>query len=255
MRALFISDIHIHAPDDPSLRLLYRLLDACPEKGVTHLFFVGDIFDFWIADRKFLINSYQPLIERIRKLVDSGVRVHYFEGNHDLDLKRFWHNSLGVSVHSGAAFFNVGTTLVRVEHGDQMDPKDRGYLFLRWLLRTPVVRTLARYLPEIAVRSIGARASTASRQYTTKVKVKSDEDVRDTIRKHARWAYAHKPFDIFVSGHVHIPEDSTQAVGEGTFRCINLGTWLKQPLVLDVQGPNAALRNVDEFLHLKAKNA
>jgi UDP-2,3-diacylglucosamine hydrolase len=114
---------------------------------------------------------------------------------------------------------------------------------------------MGRWLPEVAVRSLGARASRTSRNYTSNVKVKTDDEVRETIRKHARWAYIRKPFDIFVSGHVHVPEDSTQTVGEGSFRCINLGTWLKQPMVLDVQGSNAALRTVDEFLMQKVKNA
>lgn len=253
MRALFVSDIHIHSPEDANLKQLYRLLDTCIENGVGHLFFVGDIFDFWIADRNFLVSAYKPLTDRIRQLVNEGVRVHYFEGNHDIDLKKFWHDEIGVSVHSGAAFFNIGTTSIRVEHGDQMDPKDRGYLFLRWLLRTPVMKFLGRWLPEMAVRRIGARASHTSRSYTTNVKVKTDEEVRETVRKHARWAYIKKPFDIFVSGHVHVPEDSTQSVGEGSFRCINLGTWLKTAMVLDVQGPNASLRTVDEFLQVKRK--
>jgi len=229
-----------------------RLLDSCSSQGVGHLFLVGDIFDFWIADRKYLIQNYKTLIEHVQRLVEAGVRVHYFEGNHDLDLRLFWQHKVGVSVHSEAAFFHIGTTSLRVEHGDQMDPKDRGYRFLRWLLRTPLFKLLGRYLPEFMIRKIGTRASATSRSYTTKVKVRTDEDVRETVRRHARWAYTRNPFDIFVSGHVHVPEDSTQSVGEGTFRCINLGTWIKQPMLLDVQGAGAALYRVEEFLERAA---
>lgn len=253
MRALFVSDIHISSPEDPKLLLLLRLLDSCLTRGVNHVFLVGDIFDFWIADRKFLVESYKPLVEQIQSLVEAGVRVHYFEGNHDLDLRTFWQHKVGVSVHSEAAFFHIGKTAIRVEHGDQMDPKDKGYRFLRWFLRTPVMVTLGRYLPEVLIRAIGTRASARSRDYTSNVKVKTEDEVRETIRKHARWAYTKKPFEVFISGHVHIVEDSIQSVAGGTFRCINLGTWLKAPMVLDLQGSNAALREVEEYLKKPAK--
>ncbi len=247
-RAVFVSDIHISSPEDPKFKLLLELLEACASKEIGHLFFVGDIFDFWIADRKFLITAYSPLVDRIRNLVEAGVRVHYFEGNHDLDLRRFWQDNLGASVHTEAAYFHIGTTSLRVEHGDQMNLNDRGYRFLRWLLRTRLFVWLGRYLPEFVIRWLGARASTTSRTYTSTVKALSDDQVRETVRRHARWAYSRQAFDVFVSGHVHVTEDSLQSVGEGTFKCINLGTWLKKPMLLEIQDGEASLRPVEELL-------
>ena len=133
---------------------------------------------------------------------------------------------------------------VRVEHGDQMDPDDSGYLFLRWLLRTWPMRRLGRYLPNSSVRMIGERASHASRDYTSNVKVASDDQAIVKIRSHAIRAYREKPFDLIVSGHVHVLENSRQE----NFACVNLGTWLKEPYVLDLEERNPRLRSLQEFL-------
>lgn len=243
-RALFISDIHISSPQDPKYKLLSDFLDKCADLKLDHLFLVGDIFDLWVADQKFFVESYHHIAERLSHLKTRGVEIHYFEGNHDLDLKAYWQDQLGFDVRSEAAHYRLGPLQVRVEHGDQMDPGDRGYLFLRWFLRTKPMVALGRGLPGPAVRFIGQRASHASRDYTTNVKSASDDQSREKIRKHAAAAYKERPFDLFVSGHVHVREDSKQE----HFRCINLGTWLKEPLVLDVNGADVQLKSVADFL-------
>ncbi len=252
-RALFVSDIHIGAPDDPRSILFCEFLDKCMTLPVSQLFLVGDIFDFWISDRKYLTERYAVIVAKIQRLIESGVRVHYFEGNHDLDLHAFWQKKLGAEVHAGAAYFHVGSLTVRVEHGDQMDPSDRGYLFLRWFLRTSFMVWLGRKLPERAVQWIGQRASATSRGYTTQVKTVTDDLTRAKIRKHAVREFARKPFDLLIAGHVHVREDALQVVSGGTFRSINLGTWLKEPVVLEISGTAAEFREIKDFLRDRAE--
>ena len=247
-RALFVSDIHIKSPNDERAELFGRFLDKAFELKPKHLFLVGDIFDLWIADRNYFVDTYSTLIEKLVRLKTVGTEIHYFEGNHDLDLDVFWHKKLGFEVQDSAAYYEIGGKVVRVEHGDQMDPEDKGYLFLRWFLRTPAVRGLGRYLPNSAVRWVGMRASETSRDYTSNVKVASDEKSIQNIRTHAINAFEEKPFDIIVSGHVHVREDSEQVAGKKKFRCINLGTWLKEPLVLDLRTGECRLISVQRFI-------
>lgn len=211
--------------------------------GVTDLFLVGDIFDLWIADRRRFVREYSAIAEKVRELRLSGMRIYYFEGNHDLDLRLYWQHQIGVDVQSEAAFFDLNGLRVRVEHGDQMDPEDRGYLFLRWFLRTPVMIFLGRYLPNFIVDWIGRRASEKSRTYTTEVKSASDEQVREKIKKHSLRVYGENPFDVFISGHVHVPVDIS---GE-KFRCLNMGTWLKEPMVVLLEGRDTRLMRVSEL--------
>lgn len=247
-RALFVSDIHIRSSEDPKFALFCDFLEACREKPPTHLFLVGDIFDLWIADRRYFTQRFARPIALIRELRERGVQVHYFEGNHDLDLRVFWEKQLGVTVHEEAAYFTLDNRRIRVEHGDQMDPEDKGYLFLRWLLRTPILRALGRYLPNRVVAQIGERASHASRDYTSHVKTTSAERSTEKTRAHARAAHNAQPFEVFVSGHTHVVDDSTQEVNGHRFRCFNLGTWLKEPVVLEIAGEEMRLKPVRDLL-------
>ncbi len=242
--ALFVSDIHISSPSDPKCALFLRVLEQARARGVNDLFLVGDIFDLWISDRRYFTEQYSLVIKKLRDLQASGMRIHYFEGNHDLDLAHFWRRQLGVEVYTQATFFNLNGVKFRVEHGDQMDPSDRGYRFLRWLLRTPLLVFMQRHLPNWAVRRIGERASRVSREYTSNIKVSSDTRARDMIREHALRAFREEPFAVSVSGHLHVNEDAEYQVEGQRVRCINLGTWLKEPFLLRVEGSLIAVESV-----------
>lgn len=247
-RALFVSDIHIRGPADENGILFRRFLDACVRLKPNFLFLVGDIFDLWVADRRYFVTAYADLIEAIRQVKQAGTEIYYFEGNHDLDLKLFWQEQMGVKVFEDPAYFDLQGRTVRVEHGDQMDPEDKGYLFLRWLLRTPAGRGLGRHLPDPAVKWVGEKASHASRDYTSSVKTVTPAQVKDKFLSHIGRAYSDKAFDILVAGHVHVADDVTVSRDGKTIRAFNLGTWLKEPLFLDLSETEVRLRKVSEIV-------
>ncbi len=235
LRALFLSDLHLTSLEDQRGQAFLRFLkgltglkfdDAYP---VSHLFLVGDIFDLWLADHQFFIQRFGKLIDQIHRLQSEGVEVHYFEGNHDLYLETYWQRSLGVRVHPGPSLFELGSWSVRVEHGDQTDPEDRGYRFLRWFLRTMPLRWLAHHLPGRFVLWLGNRASASSRQYTSMVKTVTDDAAIAKLHKHAELVAAQQSFDILVNGHVHVRDDFSFMSGGRPRRALNLGTWLNEP--------------------------
>ena len=237
--AYFVSDIHIMSPSCARARAFLDFLRSLSAAdGTTHLVLLGDIFDLWVADHDYFIKKYGDIIDEIRRLVQEGVEVSYYEGNHDLHLRYFWEDRLGIRVHGGPAYIELGGRTVRLEHGDQMDPDDKGYLFLRWFLRTPPVRFLVRHLPGSLIARIGDRASAASRDYTSNTKTIDREAAIGKIRAHARQACAEKPFDLIISGHVHIRDDCQLEAGGTSFRSVNLGSWLDAPCYfkLDASG-------------------
>ena len=228
--ALFVSDIHIQSPDCPRARLFERFLkDLDAGTDVTHLFLLGDIFDLWVADHDYFVDRYRAIIDEISRLRADGVEISYFEGNHDLHLQKFWSGQLGLTVHKGPTYVDLAGCRVRVEHGDQMDPEDKGYLFLRWFLRTPPVRWLICNLPGSLVARIGERASSGSRQYTTHTKSITAEKAIAKIRDHAERAFRDRPFDILLAGHVHVRDDYRADSDGGSFRAVNLGSWMDAP--------------------------
>ena len=237
--ALFVSDIHITGPDCPRGRLFESFLRSIKGgRDISHLYLLGDIFDLWVADHDYFVDRYRDIIGEIRRLRAEGVELSYFEGNHDLHLRSFWGDRLGLVVHAGPAYVRHGAKMLRIEHGDQMDPDDTGYRFLRWFLRTPPVRFLICHLPGTIIRRIGERASAASREYTSQTKTIESDTAVAKIRAHAKKACAEKPFDIILSGHVHVRDDCELQGDAGTFRSVNLGSWLDAPcyFALNEQG-------------------
>ena len=119
-----------------------------------------------------------------------------------------------------------------------MDPDDRGYIFLRWFLRTPIMRLLILNLPGKLVAWIGERASRHSRTYTSEKKTISSDGAIAKIRRHAVKVHAEAPFDLMITGHVHVRDDTEIESGAGRGRSVNLGTWLDRPcyFLLDDDG-------------------
>lgn len=233
--AVFASDVHITSPDGDRGQLFTSFLKSLRvADGITHLYLLGDIFDLWVADHRYFIERYPAIIDEIRRLVEEGVEVAYFEGNHDLYLKHFWQKDLGVTVFGGPTEVKLGNVRVRLEHGDQMDPDDTGYIFLRWFLRTGPIRFLTRHLPGSLITRIGERASEKSRHYTSNTKTIASSDAVGKIRLHAQKVHAERPFDLIVSGHVHVRDDAELDSSNGRFRSVNLGSWYDRPCYFEL---------------------
>lgn len=237
--ALFVSDVHVKRPDCPRAELFTAFLGALDGRNTNRLFLLGDIFDLWVADHRWFIDRYRKIIGELERLKREGVEIHYFEGNHDLHLRYFFGDRLGLRVHDGPYTLELGGRTVRLEHGDEMDPDDRGYLFLRWFLRTPPVRLLIRHLPGTLIARLGNRASRMSRAYVTANKSMTEEKAIATIHTHAKRVARQEPFDLIVSGHVHVRDDSVLREGDRSFRSVNLGSWFDAPCCFRIDDETA----------------
>lgn len=230
MVAYFVSDIHLRSIQEVNARILVRFLKSVTKKdGATHLFFVGDIFDFWISDHKYFIEKFEPIIREVQRIISEDISVHYFEGNHDLYLRNYWTDRLGVKVYRNHEVFKLGDFKVRVEHGDLIDPEDKGYLFLRKVLRTPVMEYIAHNSPEKFIAALGEKASKASRYYTTNVKTQRVDETIEKIHHYAHQKIKETEFDFIITGHVHVRDEFSFVWGDKRIQSINLGSWMHQP--------------------------
>lgn len=229
VKAWFISDVHVTTESDIRGQKLIKFLQGLNRQNATHLFLVGDIFDLWIAHHLYFQKKYSQIIDELQRLRSDGVEIHYFEGNHDLYLEHYFQNELGFKVHAGPETFEIANMKIRVEHGDQTDPDDHGYRFLRWLLRTPVLKWLAPRLPGQWIVALGEWLSRRSRTYTSAVKTISNERAIEKLREHAARMIQIEGFDLLVAGHVHVQDDHRFQIGYHAARAVNLGSWFHQP--------------------------
>lgn len=227
--AYFISDIHLGSAEEPKSFLFNQFLDCVIEEKPSHLFLMGDIFDLWIADYSYFINKYSGVIERLKKIKSLGTEIHYFEGNHDLYLEHYFGRQLGFQVHEGPADFQLWGKSLRLEHGDQMDPDDKNYIYLRWFLRTGFMKLAVRLMPEIFFTNVGEKASVKSRQHNTSYRTDSNEQIIiGKIKTHVEKLLREKKYDYFLAGHVHVIMDQMIQ----NCRVFNSGTWLNKPCFL-----------------------
>ncbi len=256
LNAYFVSDLHIGSATDSRARLFLEFLQKLAiGENASHLFLMGDIFDLWIAAHSYFIDKYQPITDAIVRLRDRGVEIHYFEGNHDLYLRHYWGEEIGVMIHEGPAYFDIGHQTVRIEHGDQMDPDDRGYRFLRWFLRTPPLKFLMPRLPGSLVVAIGKKSSATSRVYTSETKTITREDTIRKIRAHAEKVYKEMPFNLIISGHVHVRDQYLVQDGQIAFKSVNLGTWLDAPCYYQIDETGGKLVDLQADSSIRIRKA
>ena len=229
----FLSDIHLGSNTEPNFLLLKNYLNSAIENKVTDLFFLGDIFDYWVSDRSCFVDPFEQIVDAVTKLIDSGVNVYYFEGNHDFHLKKFWQDKHRVQVFKGPARIEVAGVKLYLAHGDEMDPGDKGYLFLRWLFRCLPVRLAAHYAPLGVVEGIGAFAGKKSKGHVLRAEDHSKKII-GLIRKFAEEEYFRESYDYLLAGHFHIRDE--WGIKEG--RAVNLGTWLDRPVVYEITKNN-----------------
>jgi UDP-2,3-diacylglucosamine hydrolase len=84
-------------------------------------------------------------------------------------------------------------------------------------------------LPGGLLARIGRVASRTSRRYTSQHKTISDERARTTVRDHAERAIHEEPFDLIITGHVHVRDEHEFEDYGRKVRSINLGSWADTP--------------------------
>lgn len=227
-KAYFVSDIHLGTMEERNSQNLLRFLHSIAEEEVApDLYLLGDIFDFWLSNHKVFIEKFKPLWVPLKKLKQRGSRLVYFEGNHDLHIKPFFEKELGFEVHVEAQYENIFGLQVRLEHGDLINLEDEGYLRWRAFTRNPGIVLLAHYLPGRFWKRVGERLSERSRKKSRQYRHNNEDSIRTMIHQHALRAYSQKPFDVLISGHMHVCVDEKIIINSTDIRNINLGSWLE----------------------------
>ena len=205
------------------LRFLLSLADGT--RPATHLYLVGDVFDVWVGDHAYFEKRFGPLIEAILRCRDRGIRVQYFEGNHDVHVKRYWERRHQIACFTEAQYQQVGLRVLRIEHGDLINAQDEAYLKYREFIRRPALKLIAHVVPGLIFQRLGEKASRKSRTHSEVQRSQNETELRQMIRDHAVRSFGEKPFDLIVTGHMHILDDWNFEEQGRRVRSVNLGSW------------------------------
>lgn len=169
----FISDAHLGVENREREAAredrLHDFLNSLPGRAAT-LVIVGDLFDFWFEYRTAIPRRHFATLALLKRLRESGVTLHYLNGNHDFWLGRFLAEEAGVETHDGSLALAAQGRRIWLHHGDGLVGGDLGYRVLRRVIRHPLSIALYGLLhPDLGIpfahqvsrwsrRSRGARA-------------------------------------------------------------------------------------------------
>ncbi len=140
----FVSDVHLGLQvadaGGREARFVDFLTGIDPEKTEA-LYLLGDIWDFWYEYRDVVPKGYVRVFSALQRLMDGGVKVSFFPGNHDVWSYRYF-EELGMVRLTQPARVQIGGKWFCLGHGDGLGPGNRGYKFLQWIFHNRVLQVL-----------------------------------------------------------------------------------------------------------------
>ena len=205
----FVSDVHLGlqvADPDERERRFADFLSSLPQETAA-LYLLGDIWDFWYEYRDVVPKGYVRVLAALQGLMDRGVKIYFFQGNHDVWTYSYF-EELGMVKLVQPSLVEIGDKVFCLGHGDGLGPVPFGYRFLRGMFHSRVLQFLFSLLhPWIAFRlgnSWSRRNRLAHREeYVFKGK-------NEPLYKFAEEFSASNKVDYFVFGHYHSAVDGME---------------------------------------------
>ena len=202
-RTYFVSDVHLGLQvADPAGReaRFVDFLRGLPE-DTGALYLLGDIWDFWYEYRDVVPKGYVRVFAALQDLMDRGVKVYFFQGNHDVWTYSYF-EELGMIRLTQPAVVEIAGKKFCLGHGDGLGPVPRGYRFLRSLFHNRIVQAMFSMLhPWLAFR-FGNGWSKENRLARKEEYVFKGES--EPLYKFAvDFARTHQ-VDHFIFGHYHV---------------------------------------------------
>lgn len=226
MKTYFISDLHLGAPyfsdsRESELRVV-RFLDSIKEDAEA-IYLLGDILDYWYEYRYVVPRGFVRFFGKLAELSDSGVKITWLIGNHDIWIFDYLPNELGVRVIDGNLTEYIYGMKIFMAHGDGVGRHPLGFRLLRSLFRSKVCQF---FYSGIHPRWTVPFASAWSRhsRATGREPGQKWHPLYDKLRAFStEYLESHPDIRHFIYGHLHIlKQEQLTATSDITI----LGDWI-----------------------------
>ncbi len=229
----FISDVHLGLRYG-NWRLREKqfadFLLSLPQ-DTEEIYLLGDIFDFWYEYQHVIPRGYTRTLGAFAVLRDRGVKIHFFNGNHDIWTYNYFQEELGFIVEKQPALFEIEGKRFVLGHGDDIEKRDFGYQFLRGVFTSRLAQFLFSMLHPYLAFSFGLnwskhnRLAKADNSYT--FNCNREPLYKYCVKQVESGAYGPSRPDCFIFGHFHASTDVIMP--ECGSRFIILGDWIHNP--------------------------
>ncbi len=222
----FASDQHFGVPDLQQSRIreekFIRWMDSI-KKNAQVLFLMGDLFDFWHEWKYVVPKGYIRVLGKLAELKDAGIDIYFFVGNHDLWMKNYFEDELGIPVFFEKKFYDINGKKFLLAHGDGLGPGDKGYKRMKKVFTNPLAQWAFRWLhPDIGMR-IANYMSQKNKMISGVEDQKFLGEDKEFLILYSKEKLKTEKIDYFVYGHRHLPMVLDLQKGA---KYINLGDWI-----------------------------
>ena len=247
-KVYFISDAHLGAryitnKREHEMRLV-NFLDSIKDDA-AEVYLLGDILDYWYEYKNVVPRGHIRFLGKLAQLADSGVKISWFTGNHDVWLFDYLATEVGLKVFKGSTQLEIMGQQFLLSHGDDVGYQKPMYRFTRWCFYNPVCQWLyaglhPRLTYPIATGWSQQNRITRSKEEEDRVK----EVCCDRLKEFStQYAVAHPQVKHFVFGHIHL---ARQLQLDGNRTMTLLGDWIDQFTYATFDGTLVELHQLEE---------
>ncbi|OGQ11773.1 MAG: hypothetical protein A2026_05345, partial [Deltaproteobacteria bacterium RBG_19FT_COMBO_46_12] len=169
---IFVSDAHFTGKDPEAMEAFLKFLDS-EKNQMGHFVILGDLFEFFFGFKNFfshekssIFTDYLPVFRKLQSLFHEGIRIKYFEGNHDFFLHSFFAEQfeMEVDVYPNGCEERLGGKRAFIAHGDLSNPGQWTYRIFRKILKNRWTYRLIHFAGPRLSRQIAQKLSDLSYQ-------------------------------------------------------------------------------------------
>jgi UDP-2,3-diacylglucosamine hydrolase len=210
-KVYFLSDLHLGARyfDNPveRERCVCAFLDSI-RHDAQQIYLLGDILDYWYEYRYVVPRGFTRFFGKIAELSDSGIKITWLIGNHDIWIFDYLPNELGIEVVDGSIVREIMGKKFFLSHGDGVWKSSRRFRFIRALFRNKVCQWLYSGIHPRWTIPFALSWSKSSRKLSPTDKDKEKLRLAVGFLKDfcENYSAAHPDIAYYLFGHLHIIE-------------------------------------------------
>ena len=222
-KTYFLSDFHLGAKyiDNPRKQeqRIVSFLESI-RNDAKEIYLLGDILDYWFEYRYVVPKGYVRFFGKIAELADSGIKIYWFIGNHDIWIFDYLPSELGVEIVDGSQIKQIDGKTFFIAHGDGLGDESRSFRMLRAFFRNRFCQRLYAGIHPRWTVPLALNWSRSNRVNGEDRPFGCDEPLQRFVTNYKE----DQKIDYFVFGHRHVAVD--KSIGNNS-RLIILGDWIK----------------------------
>ena len=222
----FVSDQHFGAPTSEKSKIreqkFVQWLDVI-KHDASELFLLGDLFDFWFEYKHAVPKGFIRVLGKLAELSDSGIKIHFFVGNHDLWMNDYFKTELNIDTYYQPKEFTLFNKTFLIGHGDGLGPGDKGYKRMKKVFTNSFSKWLYRWLhPDIGIK-LAQYLSVKNKLISGEEDIKFLGEENEWLVQYCKLKLTQKHYDYFLFGHRHLPMEINLTPNS---KYINTGDWI-----------------------------